>query len=202
MTEKQKKFRRDKESKIVSIIETTVRLIEEKGYSGFSVDDIPTHANLSIGTVYRYFPKGKSDILHEIITRNNKALIDMIPKEEVSEGNLYDFWRGVIVAYLRGHREGRFRLSAMEFSSGTDPQFSEILRPFVIDFLQQLTNRIVNLQMFEEYSKKEILEKVVLAFGIVGMLIKGSVRQPFFSSDERLVDYLIEVSKLTFEFEL
>ena len=199
MPPKPKKFTRDKESKINSIIQATVDLIEEKGYSSFSVDDIPNRAGLSIGTVYRYFPKGKSDILHEIITRNNQILMELINSVEIGEESFYDFWRRVINSYLHGHREGLFRLTAIEYTMGGDSQFTEILRPILIEFYKKLVDIISGFKEFPSLSETELYTRVVMAFGVAGLFVKSHVKTSLFKSDENLVDYLIEVSRITFE---
>lgn len=90
------------------------------GYACFSVYDILRRADLSIGTVYRYFPSGKRGILREIITRNNRALMEMIALDGSTEGTFDDLWRRVIAGYLRGHVEDRFSLTAMEYSFEAD----------------------------------------------------------------------------------
>ncbi|MHA1463373.1 MAG: TetR/AcrR family transcriptional regulator, partial [Candidatus Heimdallarchaeota archaeon] len=56
------KFHRDKEGKIKLIIETFVRLINQKSYTNVSTNLVAKEAGLSIGTVYNYF-KSKEDIL-------------------------------------------------------------------------------------------------------------------------------------------
>ncbi|MFW9843398.1 MAG: TetR/AcrR family transcriptional regulator [Candidatus Thorarchaeota archaeon] len=201
MSAKPKKFTRDKESKINSILKATVDLIEEKGYSSFTVDDIPKRASLSIGTVYRYFPNGKSDILHEIITRNNRVLMEMINLRDSHEGSFYDFWRHVIDSYLRGHREAKFSLTAIEYSLGGDTQFTNILRPILMDFFQKLVSIVSEFGTFSALSQKELYSRVAMAFGVAGLFVKSHVRSSLFKSDEKLVDYLIEVSRITFEME-
>jgi len=199
MVGKSKKFRRDKKSKIDSVIQATVALIEEKGYSGFSVNEIPERTNLSIGTVYRYFPNGKSDILHEIITRNNQALMEMIFQEGSEEETFNDFWKRVIASYIRGHREGLFSLTAMEYSFGAEPQFKEVLAPMVAEAFKKLVGQIRNFGAFPKLSEKTLFERVTLVFGFLGLLAKAPPTTSLFKSDEQLVDYLMELSRLTFE---
>lgn len=201
MSAKRKKFTRDKESKISSIVQATVDLIEEKGYSSFSVDDIPKRAKLSIGTVYRYFPNGKSDILHEIITRNNRVLMEMIALRDPLEGSFYDFWRHVIENYLLGHREAKFSLTAIEYSLGGDTQFTDILRPILMEFFQRLVAIVSEFGTFSSLSEKELYSRVAMAFGVAGLFVKSHIGSPLFKSDEKLVDYLIEISRITFEME-
>ncbi len=202
MVGKSKKFRRDKKSKIDSVIQATVALIEEKGYSGFSVNEIPERTNLSIGTVYRYFPNGKSDILREIITRNNQVLMEMIFQDDFKEGTFHDFWKRVISSYLRGHREGLFSLAALEYSYGADSQFKEVLGSVVVEAFQKLVGQIQRLQVFPELSERDLFERVSLVFGFLGLLAKAPATTSFFKSDEQLVDYLMKVSRITFEMEL
>ncbi|MFW9975868.1 MAG: TetR/AcrR family transcriptional regulator [Candidatus Thorarchaeota archaeon] len=202
MTGESKKFRRDKRSKIDSVVQATVALIEEKGYSGFSVNEIPERTNLSIGTVYRYFPRGKSDILREIIARNNQALVEMIFLDDVKEENFFDFWRRVIFSYLRGHREGLFSLAALEYSYGSDSEFKEVLGSIAMEFFKRLVSQLIKLQTFTTLSERDLFERVTLVFGFIGLLVKSHVKRPFFKSDERLVEYLMDISKLTFETKL
>ena len=202
MTEKSKKFRRDKKSKIDSVVQATVALIAEKGYAGFSVNEIPDRTNLSIGTVYRYFPNGKRDILREIITRNNQILLEMISIDEFKKGTFDEFWKRVISSYLRGHREGLFSLTAMEYSYGSDSQFKEVLGPIVAEFFQKLAHQINRFQVYPELSERNLLERVSLVFGFVGLIAKAPTSSSFFMSDEQLVDYLMKLSRLTFEMKL
>ena len=201
MPTKPKKFTRDKESKINSILQATVELIEEKGYSNFSVDDIPTRAKLSIGTVYRYFPNGKRDILHEIITRNNRVLIEMITSWDPHEESFYDFWRYVIESYLRGHREAKFSLTAIEYSLGGDKQFIDILRPILMEFYLKLVATVSEFEIFSSLTERELLSRVGMAFGVAGLFVKTHVRNSLFETDEKLVDYLVKISRVTFEME-
>jgi AcrR family transcriptional regulator len=77
---KKKKFSRDKESKIRAITKATIELVGEKG-PNFSVNEIPGKAGLSIGTVYRYFPRGKADILSEALRRNIREFLASIKKD-------------------------------------------------------------------------------------------------------------------------
>ena len=63
------KFHRDKEGKIKLIIETFVRLINQKSYTNVSTNLVAKEAGLSIGTVYNYF-KRKSAYYTEVCLRD------------------------------------------------------------------------------------------------------------------------------------
>lgn len=51
---------------IVSIQDTTRKLIEAKGYENVTIQDIAESANVDTETVHKYFPGGKFDILKGI----------------------------------------------------------------------------------------------------------------------------------------
>ncbi|MHA2005485.1 MAG: TetR/AcrR family transcriptional regulator, partial [Candidatus Thorarchaeota archaeon] len=51
------------------IVNTAEKLIKKKGYSSLNVTDIAYVAKVSVGTLYYHFPKGKVDILAEIMSQ-------------------------------------------------------------------------------------------------------------------------------------
>ncbi|MGY5881579.1 MAG: TetR/AcrR family transcriptional regulator [Candidatus Thorarchaeota archaeon] len=201
MPTKSRKFRRDKISKVNSIVQTTAALIIERGYSGFSVDEIPDRANLSIGTVYRYFPKGKSDILLEILNRTAKTLLELITQEKISEGTFHEFWDNIIMAVLRGHREGAFILTETDIGFLSNPPFPEIVEAVYSDFLQKLAGQTRGIETFTSLTKGEFVSKFRIAFRIVSMLVRYHVKTPEFKTDESLVKYLTKVCLLTYEMD-
>ena len=199
MPRKAKKFIRDKESKIDAIIRATIDLIDERGYSSFSVNDIPSKAGLSIGTIYRYFPHGKKDILKEILKRNTKKMIDIRILDEINDSNFNRIWSKIVSEYVRGHREKRFTLSEIGLTYKTDEEFTQDLRPIIIEFYQKFANRFRNLKMFNDVTDYELLVKIAMAFGIMGTFTKSQMKQSFFESDDRLIEYLNAISRTIFK---
>ena len=63
ITMSEKKFSRNKQAKIEKIYDAFFRLVSERGYGKTSTNHVAEEAGVSIGTVYRYFPDGKDDIL-------------------------------------------------------------------------------------------------------------------------------------------
>ncbi len=55
-----------KAAKKALIMDVTKRMIEEKGYQDTNTNKIAQAAGISIGLVYKYFPRGKIDILREM----------------------------------------------------------------------------------------------------------------------------------------
>ena len=199
MSNNQKKFTRDKESKIDSILQATIHLIEELGYEKFSVNDIPKRAGLSIGTLYRYFPKGKSDILREIIKRNTKKMMDLSILDQINDSNFNRIWSNVIDEYVRGHREKRFSLSEIGLEYGREEVYTKDMRPLILEFYQNFTSSFRKLKMFNNITDYELLVKIAMVFGIMGLLTKSQMKQSYFESDDRLIEYLLAISRSIFK---
>ena len=69
MTEKVDK-RGNKELSIKKIVKATEEVIEKKGYRDSKIKDISEKADVSIGLIYKYFPKGKPEIVIEVMKRS------------------------------------------------------------------------------------------------------------------------------------
>ena len=87
---------RDKEAKIRAILDATHALIGTKGYDRVTIKDIAESAEVSVGLIYLYFPKGKLDIVKEILSRNvEKYLIEQQP-ETIDFNDCPGYMRAII----------------------------------------------------------------------------------------------------------
>jgi AcrR family transcriptional regulator len=193
MADFDKKFRRDKTSKIENIIQTMAELIDKKGYEGFSVNDIPVKARLSIGTVYRYFPRGKEDILKEIMHRNIESLLKLAEFKDLTETNFAESWRNLIQSYLIMHREDRILGIGMRTTNAVSPELSKNLQPIIISFYKQVADRIKFLSFFKGHSESDLMIKLHLLFSLMGFIRDMHARVPLFANDDSLADYLLHL---------
>ena len=199
MTERKKKFSRDKESKIRAIIDSTVGLVNERGLAGFSVNEIPDRAGLSIGTVYRYFPRGKDDIVAEILRKNIAGFIELIEDSTADAASIEEAWARTIRAYIGLKRE---YLSFDAFLAEAAPQGSELfdeLAPVVMDFYGALRRIFGRFDAFGELTEKQIMIRLGLSFSMMRTVVRGQSVFPVFESDEELSGYLLRVVQAAFE---
>ena len=198
MTEK-KKFSRDKESKIRAIINATIELINEKGPASFSVNEIPERAGLSIGTVYRYFPRGKDDIIAEILRKNIVGFIKLIEDSTKDATSIDEAWTKIIKAYMGLKRE---YLSIDAFLVEAAPRGSELfdeLAPVVMDFYGALNRILSRFDSFGELTEEQIVIRLGLSFSMMRTVVRGQSVFPVFESDEELLGYLLRVVQATFD---
>jgi len=199
LTERKKKFSRDKESKIRAIIDATIELINEKGPASFSVNEIPDRAGLSIGTVYRYFPRGKDDIIAEILRKNITGFIKLIENSTKDATSIEEAWTKIIKAYVGLKRE---YLSIDAFLVEAAPGGSELfneLAPVVMDFYGALNRILRRFDSFGELTEEQIEIRLGLSFSMMRTAVRGQSVFPVFESDEELLGYLLRVVQAAFD---
>ncbi|MFW9966324.1 MAG: TetR/AcrR family transcriptional regulator [Candidatus Thorarchaeota archaeon] len=199
MKEREKKFTRDKESKIESVITAWDELISERGYTGFSINDIPERAGLSIGTIYRYFPLGKADILKEAMNRNITRFIGELDLGSIDEDGFASMWRELIRRYIKLRREDMLFGIGMRSTGVMGPELSKDLTPIITDFYKDFAEKFLSYSMFEGWPRERLLLRLHAAFNIMGLIREIHLRNPLFRTDEELVEYLFGVVQLTFE---
>jgi AcrR family transcriptional regulator len=199
LTERKKKFSRDKESKIRAIIDATIDLINDKGPAGFSVNEIPGKAGLSIGTVYRYFPRGKDDIIAELLRNNVAEFIKLVENSTVDATSIEEVWAMIIKSYMGLKRE---YLSIDAFLVEAAPLGSELfneLAPVVMDFYRAMNRVLGHFHSFEGLSEEQITTRLGLSFSMMRTAVRGQSVFPVFESDEELLGYLLRVVQAAFD---
>jgi len=197
MTGTKKKFRRDKASKIEKIVHAMADLISEKGYEGFSVNEIPEKAELSIGTVYRYFPQGKADILKELMQRNIDSYLQLADFSQVTEDTFEESWRDFIRSYIVMHQEDMILGVAMRTTSSASPELAKDLQPIIVSFYRTIAQQIKDLGFFLNTPDSGLMVKLHLTLSLMGYIREMHERVPLFENDEELVDYLLHVMLYT-----
>ncbi len=199
MTERERKFKRDKESKIESVISAWNELISERGYAGFSINDVPERAGVSIGTIYRYFPKGKVDILREAMKRNVTLFMDVLNLDTIDESEFAGLWREVIRRYIEIRREDLLFGTALRETSVVSPELTRDATPIVVGFYGRFAERFQRFSFFKNWPQEKLMLRIHTAFSLMGMIREMHLRRPLFESDEELVQYLLSIVLLTFE---
>lgn len=194
----EKKFIRDKESKIETIIESMMQIIREKGLHRASVRDIPERADLSIGTVYRYFPKGKVDIVQEMMRRNIQRISDLDVPEDLDYTGFMSVWSYMINAAIEIRRSNLFvaELATPLLSAG-----QETYREFttmVSSFYHDLARRFKRVDQLKDYSEADLFRRINMMLNIVDRVANLHMKFPLFEDDRKLAEYLLRVVEITF----
>jgi AcrR family transcriptional regulator len=199
MGKSEKKFTRDKDAKVEEIIETMIDVIREKGFHRASVRDIPERADVSIGTVYRYFPKGKVDIFFEIMRRNMRSITDLDLPETLDYDGFLIVWSSIIERAIEVRRSNLYvqELVSPQLSKGqvTIQEITKIGSKFYND----LARRFKKVSQLKGCSEAEMFRRIALLFHILDRVINTHIKFPVFSNDTELREYLLRIVEVSFD---
>jgi len=195
---KKKKFSRDKESKVRAIAKATIELIGEKG-PNFSVNEIPGRAGLSIGTVYRYFPRGKADILSELLRRNIREFLASIKKDALDIESFKQMWANVISGYVELKRDYLPVSELLVEIASQNTELYEELSLIVLGFYRSFAQNIRKFDFCKGLSEDELVKRVGLSFAVMQTVVRANSSYHVFRSDDEYKNYLLKLVLAAFE---
>jgi AcrR family transcriptional regulator len=176
------------------IIRVATELITNKGYNSVSMREIAREANISAGTLFYHFKKGKSEILKIIFK-------DILEKLEVgrffSVDNFDNFTEALKTILYRNidlHRKSREFSAAMEVEiiSNMDSylKLSEFLEPEIDIIIEPIIS--VAKKFKKSNFNLEGKEKVILQ-AVDAIVHRHIYYRNMFGSDEDLVNLLMKI---------
>ena len=190
------KFRRNKEQKINEILDATVRLSQERGPNNFSINDIPQVANVSIGTVYRYFPKGKEDILRQLLLRNIQRQREMIEKSEKAK-NLDGYWRPIVRNMMDLSDKYDAVSDTIIEAAPPDSEFYRELSADLMDYYGEMAEEVSALPDAISLPVENLTLRVGLCFRLLKKVLQAQDMVHLFD-ESVLEEYLMEIVRATF----
>jgi AcrR family transcriptional regulator len=189
------KFRRNKEKKINEILDTALKLTQEKGPNNFSVNDIPIIANVSIGTIYRYFPNGKEDILRHILLRNIDTVKQIIDAEHKTD-SLEAYWMPIIRNMMELSNKYDAVSELMIESAPPDSQFyNDLSNDLMGLYLEMAENMKKFLQV--DVSVEILSLRIGLCFRLLKKVLQSQAKVQLFDED-KIEPYLMKIVQATF----
>ncbi len=191
--QKSKKFRRDPDEKVKLIINTFYKLVKERGYSQVSTNHIAEVSGLSIGTIYRYFPKGKSSIVQKSFDYISRDFANLDDFGEIKSPEDYmKKMKTFIQAYLKSHRENKEEHIAMDQAILGDQElfedFQETTNEYFLEVARELRNKS---PFFAALPEKQMLKNTLFIYNVMEAFIHRHVLiSPIFQTDDELVDFL------------
>ena len=100
-----KKFVRNKQEKIDLIYDTFFKLVLKQGYHKTSTNHIAESAEISIGTIYNYFPQGKEDIIRKYFEESMVAFFESHDLSKMANDNIRDFLNHFLLDLFENHKK-------------------------------------------------------------------------------------------------
>lgn len=192
---KAKKITRNKKEKIELIYKVFFDMVRERGYSNVSTNHVAAAANLSIGTIYRYFPNGKISIITQYFDAVQEDIVDF---EQFSFKNLENMeggFRHFTTQFVRVHRQNDLYHRAYEQAMLENPEVLEGYTRKVEALLDEMT---LNLRRSNptlgELPAESVKAKLWIIFNVVQALTRQHiVVMPLFPTDEEFAEFLFKL---------
>ena len=187
-----KKFNRNKQEKIDLIYNTFFNLILEKGYHKTSTNHVAKSAKISIGTIYKYFPNGKEDIIRKYFEESMETVVDKEELLNIDNNNISNFINQFIKVLYKFHKEKKgynlaFR-SVVHSDETLRTRHKEKIFTFFKELAQELRKQNENFNIIPE---KRLIEIFVLLYNLVNAILFHHLSvMKFFNTDEELIDFL------------
>lgn len=187
----EKKFTRDKDEKIRLIFQTFAELVNEKGYENINIRDITTRANIGIGTIYRYFPKGKPSIASGFFEHTREKIFDIDALKEIGDNNLLKIFDLYIRNHLKTHRENFEIHRAYEQAILTNKELSSNVKNIIGDMFKDIVDVYKKEGIFQGIPEDLLLKINILFFNLIEAIVHRHLFiTPFFDTDEELIEFI------------
>ena len=180
-----------------SIITTAQKLIEKKGYAELNVNEVAYVAKVSVGTLYYHFPKGKIDILAEIMSTRLEEFVENFGKQMqdeniIKEGmGLEDALRMVIKKVLEVRKTDRHFLLAIQSEMLANPdEYEEFVEKYQTSTgLQQAMGALSEILLAADLDMKKLASRQQTIQRLVGLLLSYQIMFPgYFGNDDQFVE--------------
>ncbi len=193
-----KKVTRNKQEKINLIYKTFFDLVLKNGYSKTSTNHIAEAAKLSIGTIYRYFPNGKSDIILKYFETSKDIVFDTEDFKKLNGNNFADIFERFIRNNLENQKKNPGYCIAFREAILSD---KELLEKYKAKIANICTELVKELRHSNEFLKGIPEDRLIRGFIFVFNLIEANIHHHLFImkivDDE---DYFIKLLSRLVEF--
>ena len=193
MGEQKRRRIRDKEGKIQSIYTTFAELVKQKGYDKLSTRHIAKAANISVGTIYYYFPGGKHAIASGFVDHVTHAIFD--PQLFQSDDHeLSAIFENLIQKYLTTHRKNLEIHRAIDQAILASQEVFEKHQQAVNDNLQQIVHELTKRGIYKDIPEHVVLQNFMLFYNTIEAVIHRHLFvHPFFETDQEVVQFLVDI---------
>lgn len=196
---------RDKASKIDLIKTTTKRLIEEHSFFEITNHGIAHDANISVGLLYKYFPRGKIDVFRALVQDESQPYEQMQVQElkDITLRNYIEKLKDLLKIFYQFHLASKNYIRTIDIAMLSDPELYANIGSQGLDLW-------VAVPVFEKLQEMGLLhqsitrERILLNFNVVDQITHQYLFFHIYplQSDDDFFDYLLNLCVKLFEIKL
>ncbi len=187
-----KKFSRNKQEKIELIYKTFFNLILKRGYHKTSTNHVAKSAKISIGTIYKYFPKGKEDIIRKYFEESMKDFFNRINLININNENIREFLKHFILELFKNHVENKGYILAFRSAIQSDKRLLDLHIERIFIFFQDTAQKLRKTnENFNQIPEERLIEIFIFIYNLINAILYHHLfLMELFDTDDKLVDYL------------
>ena len=187
-----KKFSRNKQEKIELIYKTFFNLILKRGYHKTSTNHVAKSAKISIGTIYKYFPKGKEDIIRKYFEESMKDFFNRIDLININNENIREFLNHFILELFKNHIENKGYILAFRSAIQSDKRLLDLHIERIFIFFQDTAQKLRKTnENFNQIPEERLVETFIFIYNLINAILYHHLSlMELFDTDDKLVDYL------------
>ncbi len=193
---------RNKEETIKKIYDTFFKLILENGYHHASTNKIAKGANISIGTLYHHFPKGKIDIIRNYFDKSVETTFNLEDFSKFDMNDIQSAFKGFIANVLNEHRRNKGYYMAFRSAIVLDKELSNAHKKRVYDVSNGIVEKLrESNEIFRSREKERLIRAFIFIYNMINAVIYHHiVFMDLFENDEDLIDYLSNMIAFTIRY--
>ncbi|MFX0063121.1 MAG: TetR/AcrR family transcriptional regulator [Candidatus Hermodarchaeota archaeon] len=156
--------------------------------TSLKIRDIAKEANVSVGTIYKYYPDGVQSILMQLVSQMSSTYFPETLYRNVNFNDFQSFLKRLISLILENHTKNK-ELVRLERSVSSSNIFIQnfIKNETLIDFLFKFND-------IKGENKTVIMEKLEKLIVIIDIFIHKHIDNPLLDSEEAFIEFLSETS--------
>ena len=199
-----KKFTRNKQEKIDLIYKTFFRLILKRGYHKTSTNHVANSANISIGTIYKYFPKGKEDIIRKYFDASMKDFFDKESLINLNNENIREFLNHFILELFKNHVENQGYYLAFRSAIQSDKKLHDSHKEKVLNFFKDTASELRKVNKnFKQITEEKLIEILIFVYNLTNAILNYHLSiMALFDTETKLVEFLSDLVIFSLNYKL
>ena len=190
-----KKFSRNKQEKIDLIYNTFFTLILKKGYHKTSTNHVAKSAKISIGTIYKYFPKGKEDIIRKYFEESMETMLDREDLFNIDNNNIGDFLNNFILELYKNHEEKKGYNLAFRSAIQSDKALLDAHKEKVFILFKDTAQKLrKENESFKQIPEERLIEVFIFIYNLINAILFHHISvMKLFDTGDKLVEFLSNI---------
>ena len=199
-----KKFNRNKQEKINLIYDTFFKLILKRGYHKTSTNHVAKSAKISIGTIYKYFPKGKEDIIRKYFEESMETFLDRQNLDSINDENIRDFLNHFVLELFKNHQENKGYNLGFRSAIQSDNILHNAHKEKIFNIFKDRAEKLRKInENFKQIPENKLVEVFIFIFNLVNAILYHHLSvMELFDTDDKFVKYLSNLVAFSLKYYL